>query len=68
MRVHFWGVRGSIPVSGERFLKFGGNTTCMVFEHEGEFIIIDGGTGLNAFGDQLAGKPIDATLFFTHVH
>jgi phosphoribosyl 1,2-cyclic phosphodiesterase len=68
MRVHFWGVRGSIPVSGERFLKFGGNTTCMVFEHEGEYIIIDGGTGLKAFGDSLAGQPINATLVFTHVH
>lgn len=68
MRVHFWGVRGSIPVSGERFLKFGGNTTCLVFEHEGEYIIIDGGTGLKAFGDSLAGQPVKATLVFTHVH
>jgi phosphoribosyl 1,2-cyclic phosphodiesterase len=68
MRVHFWGVRGSIPVSGERFLKFGGNTTCIVFEYEGEYIIIDGGTGLKAFGDSLAGQPIKATLVFTHVH
>jgi phosphoribosyl 1,2-cyclic phosphodiesterase len=39
-----------------------------VFEHEGEYIIIDGGTGLKAFGDSLAGQPINATLFFTHVH
>lgn len=68
MRVQFWGVRGSIPVSGERFIRFGGNTTCVVFEHEGEYIIIDGGTGLKAFGDSLAGQPINATLFFTHVH
>ena len=68
MRVHFWGVRGSIPVSGERFLKFGGNTTCMVFEHDGEYLIIDGGTGLKAFGDSLEGSPINATLVFTHVH
>ena len=68
MQVHFWGVRGSIPVSGERFLKFGGNTTCIVFEHEGEYIVIDGGTGLKAFGDSLAGSPLKATLVFTHVH
>ena len=68
MRVHFWGVRGSIPVSGERFLKCGGNTTCIAFEHEGEYIVIDGGTGLKAFGDSLEGAPLKATLVFTHVH
>ena len=68
MRVHFWGVRGSIPVSGERFLKYGGNTTCIVFEHDGEYIIIDGGTGLKAFGESLSGEPVKATLMFTHVH
>jgi phosphoribosyl 1,2-cyclic phosphodiesterase len=68
MQVHFWGVRGSIPVSGERFVKYGGNTTCVVFEHNDEFIIIDGGTGLKAFGDFCNGKALNATLAFTHVH
>mgnify|MGYP003705969383 CR=1 FL=1 len=68
MRVQFWGVRGSIPVSGERFIKYGGNTTCIVFEYNGEYIIIDGGTGLKAFGDTLNGQPLNATLAFTHVH
>ena len=68
MRVHFWGVRGSIPVSGERFSKYGGNTTCIVFEYNGEYFIIDGGTGLKAFGETLEGQPLNATLAFTHVH
>jgi phosphoribosyl 1,2-cyclic phosphodiesterase len=68
MRVHFWGVRGSIPVSGERFVKYGGNTTCVVFEYNDEYFIIDGGTGLKAFGDSLGGQALNATLAFTHVH
>jgi phosphoribosyl 1,2-cyclic phosphodiesterase len=68
MRVQFWGVRGSIAVSGERFIKVGGNTTCVVFEHEGDYLIIDGGTGLKAFGDSLNGASINATIAFTHVH
>ena len=68
MRVQFWGVRGSIAVSGERFWKVGGHTTCVVFEHEGEHLIIDGGTGLKAFGDSFKGAPLNATLLFTHVH
>jgi phosphoribosyl 1,2-cyclic phosphodiesterase len=68
MRVQFWGVRGSIAVSGERFIQVGGNTTCLVIEHNQEYLIIDGGTGLKAFGDSLGGQPLDATLLFTHVH
>jgi phosphoribosyl 1,2-cyclic phosphodiesterase len=68
MRIQFWGVRGSIAVSGEKFIKFGGNTTCVVIEHEGYHLILDGGTGLKAFGDSLKGAPLTAALFFTHVH
>lgn len=68
MRVQFWGVRGSIAVSGERFVQVGGNTTCVVLEHDGHHLILDGGTGLKAFGDSLRGAPINATLVFTHVH
>jgi len=68
MRVHFWGVRGSIGVSGERFVQTGGNTTCVSFEHEGQHLIVDGGTGLKAFGDSVGPQPLDATLLFTHLH
>ena len=68
MRVQFWGVRGSIAVSGERFVKVGGNTTCVVLEHDGHYLILDGGTGLKAFGDAQEGRPINAALVFTHVH
>lgn len=68
MQVQFWGVRGSIAVSGERFMKVGGNTSCVVFECEGRHLIIDGGTGLKAFGDSLGPQTLNATLLFTHVH
>ena len=67
MRVRFWGVRGSIAVSGGEFLRTGGNTTCLEVEHEGERLILDGGTGLQALGNAI-GSPTDATLLFTHVH
>ena len=68
MQIQFWGVRGSIAVSGEGFVKFGGNTTCIVIKHKDTCLIVDGGTGLKAFGDSLKGKPLDATVLFTHVH
>jgi len=67
MKVRFWGVRGSVAVSGGEFARTGGNTTCVEVEHEGQRLILDGGTGLPALGRSL-GAPADATLLFTHVH
>jgi phosphoribosyl 1,2-cyclic phosphodiesterase len=67
MQVTFWGVRGSVPVSGGIFARTGGNTTCIEIEHAGGRLILDGGTGLAALGASRSG-PMDAALLFTHVH
>ncbi len=67
MIVRFWGVRGSVAVSGQPFLRTGGNTTCVEVACDGHRLILDGGTGLAALGRAL-GAPTDATLLFTHVH
>jgi len=67
MNIRFWGVRGSIAVSGGRFLHTGGNTSCIEITHEGERLILDGGTGLRALGDNL-GTPVKAGMIFSHVH
>lgn len=67
MRVRFWGVRGSIAVSGSEYLATGGNTTCVEVEHDGVRLVLDGGTGLQPLGAAL-GSPVEATLLFTHVH
>ena len=68
MKVTFWGVRGSIAVSGSRFAATGGNTTCVQVEHEGERLVLDGGTGLRALGEQWGCRPLRATVLFTHLH
>lgn len=68
MKVRFHGVRGSIPVSGDQFARTGGNTTCVVLESEGERLILDGGTGLAALGQELGCTAVDTTVLFTHVH
>lgn len=68
MKVTFWGVRGSIAVSGPRFAATGGNTTCVEVEHEGERLVLDGGTGLRALGESIGFRPVRATLLFTHLH
>lgn len=68
MHIRFWGVRGSIPVSGPGYVRTGGNTTSVEFESEGQRLVIDGGTGLRALGDALGPDPVALTLLFTHTH
>ena len=54
VNVTFYGVRGSCPCSGDRYRRYGGNTSCLVIGIEGdEPLIVDLGTGLRAYGDVL---------------
>jgi len=40
MKVRIWGARGSIPVSGKEYLKYGGDTTCVEIRTNNDEIII----------------------------
>ena len=54
VNVTFYGVRGSCPCSGDRYRRYGGNTSCLVLDIEGDDpLIVDLGTGLRALGDVL---------------
>jgi phosphoribosyl 1,2-cyclic phosphodiesterase len=69
MEIRFWGVRGSVAVSGPQVAKVGGNTSCIEVTSRGERLILDAGTGLRALGDALARSgPQRATFFFSHLH
>ena len=68
----FWGVRGTLPVSGEKSLKYGGNTSCVSLEFpRGQFFIFDGGSGIKPLGNALMAehrRRIKATFFISHPH
>jgi phosphoribosyl 1,2-cyclic phosphodiesterase len=68
MDVKFWGVRGSIAVSGPDFAATGGNTACIAVQSQGHLVVLDAGTGLRALGAHLGFVPMDMTLCFSHVH
>ncbi len=72
MKIHFWGVRGSIPTpSTADFVtsRYGGNTTCVSVRIPGAIVILDGGSGLRSLGLQLAREmPVKCHFFFSHVH
>ena len=69
MQITFWGVRGSIPTPGPDTVEIGGNTSCVSIRAGQARLCFDGGTGLRLFGQSLLREmPIDAHIFFSHVH
>lgn len=70
MIIRCWGARGSIPVSGPEYVKYGGDTTCVeIRTHEDEIIIIDAGSGIRKLGNKLLAEGrIQYHMIFTHSH
>jgi len=70
MKITCWGARGSIPVSGTEYVKYGGDTTCIeVRSKDNDIIIIDAGTGIRKLGNKLlAEEKRPLHLLFTHAH
>ena len=70
MRLFIGGVRGSLPCTGGAFEEFGGDTTSLlVLSSNGEYLVLDAGTGLRAVARQLAQQsPGKVTILFSHYH
>jgi phosphoribosyl 1,2-cyclic phosphodiesterase len=71
MKITTWGTRGSIPVSGARFARYGGATTCLEIITTGDGpsrIVIDGGTGLAELARCRADGWNNTLVLQTHVH
>jgi phosphoribosyl 1,2-cyclic phosphodiesterase len=65
----FWGVRGSLAVSGPETFAYGGNTSCIEVRYGNKSIILDGGSGLQRLGHILSqGEQREFDLFLTHTH
>lgn len=68
-QVRFWGTRGSIPVSGAEYLRYGGNTACIEVACGDYRFVLDGGSGLRQAGDAIdARRQPEVDLFLTHSH
>ncbi|KPK89631.1 hypothetical protein AMJ80_09500 [bacterium SM23_31] len=74
------GVRGSYPVCGKKYLKYGGNTTSYEVWADNCLIIVDAGTGIINLGHDLMSlylksgsdvesrTPIEAIILFSHIN
>jgi phosphoribosyl 1,2-cyclic phosphodiesterase len=70
MYVRCWGSRGSIPVCGAEYQRYGGDTTCLeVRAASGELVVVDAGSGIRRLGEKLAKEGAKRfTVLFTHAH
>lgn len=70
MIITCWGSRGSIPVSGKEYVKYGGDTTCLEIRTEDDkIIIVDAGTGIRRLGLHLIEtNRYNYDMIFTHAH
>lgn len=73
MKVKFYGVRGSLPVCGKQYLRYGGNTTCICITREkaNRKVIIDAGSGIRNLGKELVSQGFEQetiNISFTHFH
>lgn len=70
MKLRCFGARGSIPVSGPQYVRYGGDTTCLeVRSKNGAILILDAGTGIRRLGIELLREGrTDLTMLFTHSH
>jgi len=63
------GCRGSIPVSGPQFARYGGNTTGFALSQDRVVnAFIDAGTGINAYRDHGLELAATVDVFLTHCH
>ncbi len=70
MLIKCWGSRGSIPVSGAKYLKYGGDTTCLEIRTQSDdIIVIDAGTGIRRLGKNLIDQNrFEYHFLLTHGH
>jgi ribonuclease BN (tRNA processing enzyme) len=71
VRVDFLGVRGSVCAPGPDFVRYGGNTSCLVVradEHAAPALLLDAGTGIRTVTAMLGGAPFRGTILVSHVH
>jgi phosphoribosyl 1,2-cyclic phosphodiesterase len=71
VELRYWGVHGTLPVPGERSIRYGGNTSCVTMSFsQDRLFIFDAGSGIKSLGSHLMAqkKRISAHIFISHPH
>lgn len=71
MRLWLLGVRGSTPAPGADFVRYGGHTSCVAFQHDGAdepSLVLDAGTGIRMLSSRLGSAAFRGAIVLTHLH
>jgi len=72
VELSYWGVRGTLPVSGEKSLRYGGNTICISIQFpKDNLMILDAGSGIKQLSDHLMSTQdsgFHAKILISHPH
>jgi phosphoribosyl 1,2-cyclic phosphodiesterase/CheY-like chemotaxis protein len=72
LAVSYWGVHGTLPVPGNAYTRYGGNTSCVSVEISGEpLYVFDCGSGIKKLSDRVMANPgerLSARVFISHTH
>lgn len=68
MKINLCGVRGSIPTTSPENQLYGGHTSCTLVAEDDDLLVLDAGSGIQAFNtkDIPSKKRVDVLL--THLH
>jgi len=66
--VKILGARGSIPVSGAAFARYGGASSCYFVRLAGQPVVLDAGTGILSLPSVLSPEERRLPLLLTHPH
>jgi len=70
--LRYWGVHGTLPVPGDAYTRYGGNTPCVSVEVSGEpLYVFDCGSGIKKLSDRVmakSGERLSARVFISHTH
>ena len=70
--LRYWGVHGTLPVPGDAYTRYGGNTPCVSVEISGEpLYVFDCGSGIKKLSDRVmakSGERLHARVFISHTH
>ncbi len=72
MQLTAWGVRGTLPVPQQGYIRFGGNTSCYSLQFSANrHLVFDAGTGIKNCGNEMlkdGQKNLTVDLLITHPH
>jgi CheY-like chemotaxis protein len=72
MQLSAWGVRGTLPMPQQGYIKYGGNTSCYSLQFSPErHLVFDAGSGIKNCGTELmkvGQSHITTDLLITHPH